>query len=41
MLGDEQENIYLDLYVVRKNYQPTSCSSFPGRRLKKAMLGQV
>ena len=38
MLGDEPEKIYLNLYVIRKNYRQTSCSSFPGRRLKNAML---
>ena len=38
MLGDEAEKIYLNLYVIRKNYRQTSCSSFPGRRLKNAML---
>ena len=37
----EGEIIYLDLYVISKNYRPTSCSSFPGRRLKNAMLSGI
>ena len=35
MLGDEQEQIYLHLYVIRKNYQPTSYSSFSRTEIVK------
>ena len=35
MLGDEQEKTYLDLYEIRKNYQPASGSSFCRTEIEK------
>ena len=42
MLGDEQEKIYFDLYVISENYQQlTSCSSFSWTKIEEHHAFQV